>query len=339
MRKRIVFFVLAAAAVLSSCNLTSTAGDNMLLDNMVVLFNSAGEDKPLDIIEFNETEMLKSDISMSTANSQPPYGALKGIMIGLNGMAYLLTSSVDALVSVDLNRFKVMEPDLLNKLASPEALTLKGSQVFILNNGDSKTLPYISIYDVLGANYVFYYKSNIKCEEGRGGNAIYVYGGYCYVGGEKGIDVYELASGQYYKSVETPAPVLDILADGGDTFVVSLKDTGVALYDITIDDFTHKVGFPIGDDGVLAFGLDQEVLAYSSSEVYSVNLSEENCTVIYKGTDISGVERSNATRYLYVADKGGTEHIIQDVSGNIVGKFDSPAGNYTYLFIQKTKGE
>lgn len=334
MKIRIVC-IIALISILSSCQNTLNGGMAGKMSDTALLFCSAGENKPMDLLDFNESEMSKGNTSMSSANNQPIYGVLKGLVVGMNGIGYCLTSSPDAMAAVEMERYKVIETSLISELSSPQGLTLSGNTIYILNDGDAATGPYISVYDVVGSNYTFKYHTKIMCKDGRMGNSIQVIGEYCYVGTDSGIDMYELSSGTYSRTIDTPAAVLDFLTDDS-SLIVSLRDFGIGIYDTTIEMFTMMVEFPIGEKGQLVFGKDQlEVLAYSDSAVFSVNIMDGEYDVLFTGENISGVERSDFTRNLFVANKGGTNQIVLNVAGEILANFTAPEGEYVYVFVKK----
>ncbi len=323
--KRILFLLLTAA-LLISCDRNIVSYDQY---NVALLINE-GNDGNLNITGFNEDDMVYEDYSLRESNDTPLEGELQGIFIDDSSVGFLLTSDPDALATVSLSQFKIMEKSILFDLQRPTAYCFASSNLYILNRGEHPAdTSFVSVYSTNGYKFVTKI-DNIN----QGGNAIYVDRLFTYIGGKNGIEMYGNTSRTLDYTIEAPAEVMEFIPTMSNSIIVSLKDYGVGIFDTNSRKFKKIIEVPVGPKGRIVYGTSNTtLLTYSGDNVYLVDLESETYTTFHKGFQISGVGRSSNTKRVYVSEYKGDTMVILDSKGNEIERLcKNQTGDYSYIF-------
>ena len=319
---------LALAFTFTSCDNKIKPEENESYP-LAILINEGAYHSPIDMIGYNEEALELEGTSMSGANEMPPKGEFHGMFMDNAGNGYPLLSNYDMMPVIDMSRFKITENNILSDLSNPVAMTLAGSNMYILNDPD--TTAYISVYSTL-ANY----KLIAKVPVSNGGSAIYVDNDFMYIAGKKGIEIYGHATHKLEKTVQTPAEPKKFMVTNTSFITVSCPGYGLCTFDIPTQTISDSIEVPVGTSGDMHLGKDiNDVLTYTDSEVCLTNISSKSHQIIYTGKGITGVGRSANSKYTYIAVDGGAKHLVYNDKREKLSEFSTPAGSYNYIFTKR----
>ncbi len=328
---KLLLIAAAAITIVSSCNRNN---DPDVKDTypLTILINEGGYQQGIDMIGFNERDLIPEDRSLSSVGNTDVRGEFRGILMDAIGNGYVLLSNYDMFSQIDMARFKVAESNLLTDLANPLSLTLAGSNIYVLNKGkDTDTCSYVSVYSTL-YDYKLIGKVNVK----KGASDIYVDDNYIYIAGKKGIELYNHSNQALAEVIETPAEPVRFMTTGSIYLIVSCPGAGICVYDMTTHRISKTINVAINEDGDLVPGKDpSDVMTYTSNEVSYTNINTAHSDKIYEGEGITGVGRSFATNYTYISVMDGTKQIVFNDKREQISEFSTPSGSYTYLFNKR----
>lgn len=333
MNKIFRLFIVMATTVLAftSCNNKQKPDDSEMY-SLVILINEGGPDSFMDMIGYNEDDLVLEGMSMGEANDAPLQGEFKGMLMDGAGYGYPLLANKDMYAKVDLTRFKIEENNLLTDLSNPKALTLAGYNLYILNEGShpdssANIVVYSTLYD---------YKKIAKIPVNKGGTDIYVDNTYMYVAGKEGIELYGHNSHELEQTVKTPTEPKRFFFNNNSSITVSCPGTGLCTFDLATFTILSTLEVPMNEAGDMGPGKDQnDILTFTDTEVYLSNLATNSTQKIYTGTGITGAARSINTKHTFVATEGGTKQLVFNDLREKVAEFSTPAGEYTYLFSKR----
>lgn len=329
MNRLFIFFsALAIAFSLTSCD-NKVKPDESESYPLAILINEGGYHTPIDMIGYNEDALELEGTSMSGANEMPPMGEFHGIFMDNAGNGYPLLSNYDMMPVIDMSRFKVTENNILTDLSNPVAMTLAGSNMYVLNDPD--TSAYISVYSTIAG-----YKLIAKVPVSNGGSALYVDNDFMYVAGKTGIEIYGHTTHKLEKNVVTPAEPKYFMVTNLSYITVSCPGYGLCTFDIPTQTISDSIEVPVGPSGQMYIGKDiNDILTFTDTEVCLTNITSKSHQIIYTGKGITGVGRSANSKYTYIAVDGGTKHLVYNDKREKLSEFSTPAGSYNYIFTKR----
>jgi hypothetical protein len=283
----------------------------------------------MDMIGFNEEALELEGTSMSSSNQSPLKGEFHGLLMDNAGNGYPLLSNYDVFAVVEMSRFKIVENNLITDLVKPVAMTLAGSNLYIINQPDTSTC--ISVYSTI-ANY----KLIAKVPVSHGASAIYVDNDFMYVGGDKGIEIYSHNASKLVATVKTPAPAKDFLMTNPSSITVSCPGYGLCSFDIATQTIADSLAVPVGENGHMYIGKDiNDIITFTDTQVWTSNIASNYSQLLYEGQGITGVGRSANTKLTYIAVNGGSTQLVFNDNKEKQAEFSTPAGPYNYLFTKR----
>lgn len=328
---KLIFIAVAAVAITSSCN-KNKGPEVKDTYPLTILINEGGYQQEIDMIGFNEKDLKTEDRTLSSSGNSSVKGEFRGLLMDALGNGYVLLSNYDMFSQIDMSRFKVVENNLLTDLSNPLSMTLAGANIYVLNKGkDTDTCSYVSVYSTL-YDYKLIGKVNVK----KGASDIYVDDNYIYIAGKKGIELYNHSNQALAKVIETPAEPVKFMTTGSTYLLVSCPGEGICVCDITTQRISKTVKVAINETGDLIPGKDiNDVITYTSNEVYYTNVNTGHSEKIYEGEGITGAGRSFNTGFTYISVSEGTKQLVFNDKREQIYEFSTPSGSYTYLFNKR----
>lgn len=326
--KKILLFISLALA-LSACK--KEPSPTYISYPLAILINEGGYESEIDMLAFNEKDLVLEDNTLRSSNDAVPRGEFHGLFMDGSGASYALLSNQDRLVQLDLARFKLLENNILSDLAQPTAMSISGYYLFVLNNGkvtSDTSSAYISVY-AAADNYALKLKHKVN----KGSNDIFVDDTYIYVAGPTGIEVYDVQTFIHIKTVPTPTAPKRFLVEPNSHITVSCPGYGLCNFDFNTLVIIDSLEVPVGASGKMAIGRDNsEIYTYTDTGVYISSIPSQHYEQVYAGTGITGVGRSTSTHYTYISTEGGTKQLVFDDKRELLKEISTPSGGYTYLY-------
>ncbi len=325
MKKFLILF--ATLAVLASCG---PIGPDFETYNVAIMINEGGPQMPIDMIGFNEDDLVEETKRMSTNNESQLIGTFHGLLADSYGYGYPLLSDHDGLGKIDLSRFKIEDQNFVTELSNPVAMCVVGENLYVLNNGRDGVAANIKVYSMVdGYNII----ETIPVNEG--GTAMFEVGGNIYICGKAGLEVYEYASKMLIKTIELPARPMEIaVSPNGSNIIVSCKDYGISIIDYTTDRLVKNIQVPVGPKGRIIFGRKaSHILSYSGDVVYQTDITTDKYEEVYRGNSIRGIGVSPNSEYIYIADdNGATQRVFSEGAKKQLAEVYTSEGDYCYMF-------